>query len=95
MQGLAGGNGNFEEYWKQSSFSYKCCCLTSTIIFAFSMFVPALIILFIDIPELTIWSFQIWRIFVSMLAQTPSLMSILSIVFSFMWLYNILKVHRF
>lgn len=94
MQGLAGGNGNFEDYWQQSSFSYKCCCLSSSIMFALSLLIPGLIILCIDIPNLTIWSFELWRLFVSMYGQIPTVMSILSILFSFMWIYSILKVHR-
>lgn len=92
MQGFPAANGNAEDFWKQSSFTYKLCCLSSTLIFLFSLFLPALIIFFIDIPELTIWSFQIWRLFLSFYGQMPNIMSILSLLFSFMWMYNMLKV---
>ena len=89
---MGGGNGNANDYWNQSACSYKLCCLSSTIIFMVGLLLPAVIIFFIDIPEYTIWSFQIWRILVSMFGQMPSIMSILSVLFSFMWLHSILKV---
>lgn len=57
-----------------------------------SVIVPAIAVFCIDIPELTIWSFQIWRLFVSMYGQFPSIMSILSVLFSFMWMHRMIKV---
>lgn len=89
---MGGRNGNAGDYWNESAFSYKFCCLTSTAIFMLGILIPAILVFCIDVPEFTIWSFQVWRLFVSMWGQFPSIMSILSIAFSFMWLHTILKV---
>jgi VIT1/CCC1 family predicted Fe2+/Mn2+ transporter len=88
------GNSNVgaEDCWKQAAFSFKFYFLTSLIIFFISLLIPAVSMLFIDIPEYTIWSFQIWRLVLSMYGQTFGIMSILNIVFSFLWMYSILKV---
>lgn len=88
-------NGNAGDYWNESAFSYKFCCLTSTVIFLIGILIPVIVVFCIDIPELTIWSFQIWRLLISMWGQYPTFMSILSVLFSFMWLHSILKVYLF
>lgn len=92
LQGLGGGNGNAEDYWKQSSFTYKFYLITSSLLFLFSILIPSIITVFIDIPAFTIWSFQIWRLFFSFYGQMPSIMSILSLIFSFLWIQEYLKV---
>lgn len=81
-----------EDYWKETSFTYKYYCLTSTVIFMISLLIPAIAVFFIDIPQLTIWSFQIWKLFLSMYGQMPGIISILSLLFSFMWIYRMIKV---
>lgn len=85
-------NVSAENYWGQAAFSYKFFLISSGVIFLFSLVIPAIAVFCIDIPEYTLWSFQIWRLILSLYAQLPQIMSLLSLLFSFMWLHNILKV---
>jgi hypothetical protein len=90
------GNQNLgtEDCWKQTSFSLKLFLISSTIIFIVSLLIPALTVLFIDVPAYTIWSLQIWRLLFAMYGQIPGIMSIFSIAFAFLWMYPMLKVPK-
>ena len=84
-----------EDFWNQSSFSFKFFSLTSVILFVISLIFTSLSYLFMDIPSLTIFSFQIWRLFFSFYAQLPNPMSIISLLFSFLWMRPMFKVKYF
>lgn len=87
-------NVNAETYWNNAAFSYKFFCLSSTLIFIFSLVIPFIAVALIDIPELTVWSFQIWRLIFSVYGQLPQLMSLINLIFAFIWLYYVLNVNN-
>lgn len=85
-------NVSVENYWGLAPFSYKFFVISSGVIFLFSLVIPAIAIFCIDVPEYTLWSFQIWRLILSLYAELPQIMSLINLIFSFIWLHGILKV---
>ena len=95
LQYIGEGNGSADDYWKQSSFTFKFYLITSSLLFLFSILIPSIImVVFIDMPAFTIWNFQIWRLFFSFYGQMPKTISILNLIFSFLWIQEYLKVRH-
>ena len=91
MFGMGGQHNDMRSCWDSLGLAYKFYLITTASIFLVSLFIP-ICVLFIDVTEYTVFSFHIWRLFFSFWGNLPSPISIINILFSFMWLIKLIDV---
>lgn len=79
-------------YWQESAFSFKFYLALTCLLFLLSFIFNSITQTLVDIPYFTAFEYELWRLFFSLFVLPPKLMSILGIVFAFVWLHRLIKV---
>lgn len=77
-------------FWSSVGFTYKFLLVANLVIFFLCLLFSSIIL--VDIPTLIISQLQIWRLFFPYLAQIPTLFSLISVAFSFLWMAKFFDV---
>lgn len=92
FRGLTGQYNDADSCWKAMGFAYKFYFISTLAIFLVSLVLIPICLLFVNAPILTVFGFQIWRLFFCFWGNFSSMFAILSILFSFLWLIRLLQV---
>ena len=79
--------GMNENCWASVTFAYKFYFISSLITLVFFLITSSYI--FVDMPALTVFQLQLWRIFFAFYGQV-SFMGIISILFAFLWMSRLI-----
>lgn len=91
MRGLL---GDPQGMWNSAGYTYKFYAISSLIIFMLSLIFGNVGIFFFDSLQWTFYKFQLWKLLVSFYFQIPSFLSILSVLFSFLWIRKHFNVNH-